>query len=82
MCFHTELKQTILWYVKVMGVRRGVKTGANPGGAIAPPKTCELTLFTMIAYDSENSIRIFAIQGYCVFHYFVTEVLGSILHLS
>ena len=22
-----------------MGVRRGVKIGANPGGAIAPPKT-------------------------------------------
>jgi len=43
-CFYTELKQTILnsWYVKAMGVRRGGKTGANPGGAIdkiAPPKT-------------------------------------------
>jgi len=43
-CFYTELKQTLLnsWYVKVMGVRRDVKTGANPGGAIeaiAPPKT-------------------------------------------
>jgi len=43
-CFYTELKQTVLnsWYVKAMGVRRGVKTGANPGGAIeaiAPPKT-------------------------------------------
>jgi len=51
--FYTELKQTVLnlWYVKSMGVRRGVKTGANPGGAIeaiAPPKTYELTLFTMI----------------------------------
>jgi len=43
-----------------MGVRRRVKTGANPGGAIeaiAPPKTYELTLFTMIVYNSENSIR-------------------------
>jgi len=43
-CFYTELKQTVLnsWYVKAMGVRRGVKTGANPGGAIeaiALPKT-------------------------------------------
>jgi len=58
-CFYTELKQTVLnsWYVKAMGVRRGVKTGANPGGAIALPKTYELTLFTMIVYDSENSIR-------------------------
>ena len=36
-CFYTELKQTVLnpWYVKTMGV----KTGANPGGAIAPHKT-------------------------------------------
>ena len=36
-----------------------VKTGANPGGAIqaiAPPKTYELTLFTMSVYNSENSI--------------------------
>jgi len=43
-----------------MGVRTGVKTGANSGGrieAIAPPKTYELTLFTMIVYNSENSIR-------------------------
>ena len=44
MCFYTELEQTVLdsWYVKTMGVRRGVKTGANPGGtieAIAPRKT-------------------------------------------
>jgi len=33
-----------------MGVRTGVRTGANPGWAIegiAPPKTYELTLFTM-----------------------------------
>jgi len=53
--FYTELKQTVLnsWYVKAMGV----KTGENPGGAIAPPKTYELTSFTMILYDSENSIR-------------------------
>ena len=41
--FYTELKQTVLnsWYVKAMGVHRGVKTGANPGGAIkaiAPPE--------------------------------------------
>jgi len=86
-CFHTELKQTVLnsWYVKAIGIRRGVNTGANPGGTIeviALPKTYELTLFTMIAYNSENSIRIFTIQGYFVIHYFVTEVLGSILHLS
>jgi len=27
-------------------------------GAIAPPKTNEITLFTMILYNSENSIRI------------------------
>jgi len=40
-----------------MGVRRGVKTGANPGGAIAPPKTYELTLFTTIVYNSENGIH-------------------------
>jgi len=42
-----------------MGVRRGVKIGAHPGGAIeaiATPKTYELTLFTMIVYNSENSI--------------------------
>jgi len=61
-CFYTELKQTVLnsWYVKAMGVRKGVKTGANPGGAIeaiAPPKTYEVTLFTMIVYNTENSIR-------------------------
>ena len=42
---------------QTMGVRKGVKTGANPGEAIAPPKTYELTLFTMILYDSENRIR-------------------------
>jgi len=68
-----------------MGVRRGVKTGANLGGAIeviAPSKTYELAIFTMIVYNSKNSIRIFAIQGYFVFHCFVVEVLGSILHLS
>jgi len=43
-----------------MGVCRGVKTGAKPGRAfegIALPKTYELTLFTMIVYNSENSIR-------------------------
>jgi len=37
--------------VKAMGVRRRVKTGTNPGGAIeaiAPPKTYEKNLFTMI----------------------------------
>jgi len=47
-CFYTELKQPVLnsWYVKAMGVRRGNKTGANPGGAIkaiAHPKTYKLT---------------------------------------
>jgi len=58
-----------------MGVRRGVKTGANPGGAIeaiAPPKTYELTLFTMICTIRKTA---FAIQGYFVTHCFVTEVL-------
>ena len=40
-----------------MAVRRGVKTGANPGGTIAIPKTYEVTLFAMIVYNSENSIR-------------------------
>jgi len=49
---------------------------------IAPPKTYELTLFTMTVYNSENSIRIFAIQSYFVNHCFVTEVLRSVLHLS
>ena len=75
----------VLFHYGYECVCRDVKTGAKPGGAIERiplPKTCELTLFTMIAYDSENSIRIFAIRGYFVFHYFVTEVLGSILHLS
>jgi len=48
-CFYTELKQTVLnsWYVKAMGVRRGVTTGAKSGGtieAIAPPKTKATTL--------------------------------------
>ena len=62
MCFYTELKQTVLnsWYVKVIGVCRGVKTGAKPGGAtegIVLPKTYELTLFITIVYNSENSIR-------------------------
>jgi len=43
-----------------MGLRRDFKTGANPEGAIeaiAPPKAYELTLFTIIVYNSENSIR-------------------------
>jgi len=53
-----------------MGVRRGVKTGAIE--AIAPPKTYELTSFTMIAYNSENSIR--NTRSF-VIHCFVTEVL-------
>jgi len=41
MCLYNGLKQTVLnsWYVKATGVRRSVKTGVNPGGAIAPPKT-------------------------------------------
>jgi len=32
--FYTELKQIVLnsWNVKTIGVRRGVKTRANPGG--------------------------------------------------
>jgi len=36
----------------------------------------------MVVYNSENSIRIFAIQGYFVIRCFVTEVLGSIFRLS
>ena len=61
-CFYTELKQTVLnsWYIKAMGVRRGVKTGAKPGGAIegiALPKTYESTLFTLIVYNGwQNSL--------------------------
>jgi len=38
-----------------MSICRGVKTEANPGRgdeAITPPKTYELTLFTMIVYNS------------------------------
>ena len=74
MCFYTELEQTVLnlWYVKAMGVRRGVKTGAKTGGAIAPPKTNELTLFAMIVYNSEKTV---AIQGHFVIQCFVTDVL-------
>jgi len=37
-----------------MGIRRDVKTGAIE--AIATPKTYELALYTMIVYNSENSI--------------------------
>ena len=44
-----------------MGVRRGVKTGENPGGTITSPKTYELTLYAMIVYISENSIHLFII---------------------
>jgi len=53
----TQANSSELVVVKSMGVRRGVKTEANPVGAIASPKTYELTLFTMIVYNSENSIR-------------------------
>ena len=56
-CFYTELKQTVFVVRQTMGVRRVVKTGANPGGAIAPSKTYELSLFAMIVYNSVNSIR-------------------------
>jgi len=38
-----------------MGVRRGVKTRAIE--TIATSKTYEVTLFTMIVYNTENSIR-------------------------
>jgi len=52
-CFDTELKQTVFnsWYIKAMGVHRGVKTRGKPGGeieGIVLPKTYELTLFTVI----------------------------------
>jgi len=56
----TQANSFELVVVKSTGVRRGVKIGANPRGAveaIAPPKTYELTLFAMIVYNSENSIR-------------------------
>jgi len=57
--FCTQLKQTVLnsWNVKTSGVRSGVKTGPNLGGDRPPPKTYKLTLFTIIVYNSENSIR-------------------------
>jgi len=84
-CFYTELKQIVLnlWYVKTMGVRRGDKTGANPGGAIdaiVPPKTYELTLFTTILYNSENSIRntkLFCHPLFC--HRSVVKYISSLL---
>jgi len=84
-CFYTELKQTVLnsWYVKAMGVRRGVKTGAKPGGAIegiALPKTYELTLFTMIVCNSENSIRNAGLFCHPVFcHRSVVKYTSSLL---
>ena len=76
--FTPELKQTVLnsWYVKAMGV----KTGENPGGAIAPPKTFELTLFTMIVNDSENSIRNTTPFGHPLFcHRSVVKYTSSLL---
>jgi len=59
-----------------MGVRRGVKTGAKPGGGIegiALSKTYELTLFTMIVYNSENSIfpQLFFVPLTDAFHLFL-----------
>ena len=39
------------------GHPQGIKTGVNPGGMIASPKTYEITLFTMIVCNSENNIR-------------------------
>jgi len=49
MRFYTERKQAVLnsWYVKDMGIRRSVKTGAISEGAIeaiAPPKTIAIVL--------------------------------------
>jgi len=84
-CFYTELKQTVLnsWNVKAMGVRTGVKTGVNPAGtikAIAPPKTYELTLFTMIVHNSQNSIsniRPFCHPLFC--HRSVVKCTSSLL---
>jgi len=36
----------------------GLLSGVDPGGAIAPPlKPTKATFFTMIFYNSENSIR-------------------------
>jgi len=47
--------------------------GGSRGGVIAPPKkTTEVTLFTMIFYNSENSTR--DIRPFSV-HCFVTAVL-------
>jgi len=56
----TIMAMDVLFHYGYECVCRDVKTGAKPGGAIERiplPKTCELTLFTMIAYNSENSIR-------------------------
>ena len=57
--FYTELKQTVLnsWNVKTIGVCRVSRQGRIQGGDRPPPKIYKLTLFTMIAYNSENNIR-------------------------
>jgi len=34
-----------------------IDAGADPGGAIAPLKSTKRSYFTMILYNSENSIR-------------------------
>ena len=61
MSFYTELEQTVLnlWYVETISVRRGVITGAKPGGWLGwspPTKTYELTLLAMIVHNSVNII--------------------------
>jgi len=65
-----------------MGVCRGVKTGANPGGAIeviASLKTYKLTLFTIVC-NSENSIRNTRLLCYPLFcHRSVVKYILSLL---
>ena len=57
-----------------------VNAGSDPAGCDRPPlKPTKVTLFTMILYYSEKSVR--AIRPFCR-PYFVTAVLWTILHLS
>ena len=65
------------WYVKNMDVRRGSRQGRFQG-AIAPPITYKLTLFTTTVYNSEDSIR--DVRPFCS-HCFVRAMLSSLLLL-
>ena len=53
--------------------------GGAKGGDRPPLKPTKVTLFTMILYNSENSIHE---QGHFAVHCFVTALLWSLLHLS